>query len=176
MMNTFTATAGAALAWSALEAVFRGKASMLGAASGMVAGLVAVTPAAGFVGPVGAIVLGVIASGVLLLLRAGGEGALRLRRQPRRLRRAWHRRHRRGDLTGVFASTALGGIGYPDGVAMAGQVVTQIKAVCVTIVWCGVVSFILYKLVDMIIGLRVAPETEREGLDLAEHGERAYVY
>ena len=79
-------------------------------------------------------------------------------------------------LTGVFASTALGGVGYAEGVSMAGQVITQVKAVCVTIVWCGLVSFILYKLIDMTIGLRVAPEIEREGLDLAEHGERAYVY
>ena len=75
MINTFVATAGAILSWAAIEAMSRGKASMLGAASGMVAGLVAVTPAAGFVGPVGAIVLGVIASALLLLLRAGGEGA-----------------------------------------------------------------------------------------------------
>ena len=78
MMNTFTATAGAIVGWSAIEAMSRGKASMLGAASGMVAGLVAVTPAAGFVGPVGAIVLGLDRLGRLLLLRAGGEGALRL--------------------------------------------------------------------------------------------------
>ena len=70
----------------------------------------------------------------------------------------------------------FGGVGYPDGVTMGGQVIIQFKAVGVTIVWCGVVSFILYKVVDMIVGLRVAPETEREGLDLAEHGERAYVY
>jgi Amt family ammonium transporter len=176
MMNTFTATAGAVLAWSALEAVFRGKASMLGAASGMIAGLVAVTPAAGFVGPVGAIVLGVIAAACCYFFvqvvkeHFGYDDSLDV-----------FGVHGVGGivgaiLTGVFASTALGGVGYPEGVAMGGQLVIQIKAVCITIVWCAVVSFILYKLVDMIVGLRVAPETEREGLDLAEHGERAYVY
>ncbi len=176
MMNTFVATAGAVLGWSALEAILRGKASMLGAASGMVAGLVAVTPAAGFVGPVGAIVLGVIASAFCYFFvqvvkeRFGYDDSLDV-----------FGVHGIGGIvgaigTGFFASTALGGVGYPDGVAMAGQVVIQIKAVCVTIVWCGVASLILYKLVDMIVGLRVAPEVEREGLDLSEHGERAYVY
>ena len=78
--------------------------------------------------------------------------------------------------TGFLASSALGGVGYAEGVGMGGQVFTQVKAVAVTIVWCGVGSFVFYKLVDTIVGLRVAPETEREGLDLAEHGERAYVY
>ncbi|MFO1105828.1 MAG: ammonium transporter [Amaricoccus sp.] len=176
MINTFVATAAAAVAWSGLEAVLRGKASMLGAASGLVAGLVAVTPAAGFVGPVGAIVLGIVAScccyffvdvvkehfgyddslDVFGVHGIGGiVGAL---------------------LTGVFASPALGGVGYAEGVTMMGQVITQAKAVGTTIVWCGIVSIILYKLVDLIVGLRVAPEIEREGLDLAEHGERAYVY
>ncbi|MFO1142223.1 MAG: ammonium transporter [Amaricoccus sp.] len=176
MMNTFTATAGAVLAWSAIEAVFRGKASMLGAASGMVAGLVAVTPAAGFIGPVGAIFLGFIASAVCYFFvqvvkeHFGYDDSLDV-----------FGVHGIGGivgaiLTGVFASTSLGGIGYPDGVTMAGQVIVQFKAVGTTIVWCGVVSFVLYKVVDMLVGLRVAPEIEREGLDLAEHGERAYVY
>jgi ammonium transporter, Amt family len=176
MMNTFTATAGAVVGWAAIEAMARGKASMLGAASGMVAGLVAVTPAAGFVGPVGAIVLGIIAAACCYFFvqvvkeRMGYDDSLDV-----------FGVHGIGGivgaiLTGVFASDTLGGVGYAEGVTMAGQVVTQVKAVCVTILWCGVGSFILYKLVDMIVGLRVAPETEREGLDLAEHGERAYVY
>ena len=176
MINTFVATAGAVLAWSALEAIFRGKASMLGAASGMVAGLVAVTPAAGFVGPVGAIVLGVVASAFCYFFvqvvkeHFGYDDSLDV-----------FGIHGIGGIvgaigTGFLASTSFGGVGYAEGVTMGGQVVTQIKAVGVTIVWCGVVSFILYKLVDMIVGLRVAPETEREGLDLAEHGERAYVF
>jgi Amt family ammonium transporter len=176
MMNTFAATAGAVLAWATLESTLRGKASMLGAASGMVAGLVAVTPAAGFVGPVGAIVLGALASAVCYFFvqvvkeRLGYDDSLDV-----------FGIHGVGGIvgaigTGFFASTALGGVGYPDGVTMAGQVLVQIKAVCVTILWCGIVSFLLYKLVGAMVGLRVAPETEREGLDLAEHGERAYVY
>jgi len=176
MMNTFVATAGAVVGWSVLEALLRGKASMLGAASGAVAGLVAVTPAAGFVGPVGAIVLGLIASGCCYFFvqvvkeHFGYDDSLDV-----------FGVHGIGGivgalLTGVFASSSLGGVGYAEGVTMGAQVVTQAKAVCVTIVWCGVASLVLYKLVDMVIGLRVAPETEREGLDLAEHGERAYVY
>jgi len=176
MMNTFVATAGAVVGWSVLEALLRGKASMLGAASGVVAGLVAVTPAAGFVGPVGAIVLGLIASGCCYFFvqvvkeHFGYDDSLDV-----------FGVHGIGGivgaiLTGIFASSSLGGVGYPEGVTMGAQVIIQVKAVCVTIAWCGVVSFILYKLIDMAIGLRVAPEIEREGLDLAEHGERAYVY
>ena len=175
MMNTFTATAGAIVGWSALEAMSRGKASMLGAASGMVAGLVAVTPAAGFVGPVGAIALGLVASAFCYFFvqvvkeRFGYDDSLDV-----------FGVHGIGGIvgaigTGFFASASLGGVGYAEGQTMAGQVVVQLEAVCVTLVWCAVVSFVLYKLVDMIVGLRVAPETEREGLDLAEHGERAYV-
>jgi len=141
-----------------------------------VAGLVAVTPAAGFVGPVGAIVLGAIASACCYFFvqvvkeRAGYDDSLDV-----------FGVHGIGGIvgaigTGFFASSALGGVGYAEGVTMGAQVITQVKAVCITIVWCGVVSFVLYKLVDMIVGLRVPPETEREGLDLAEHGERAYVF
>lgn len=176
MMNTFVATAGAILAWAIIEAMSRGKASMLGAASGMIAGLVAVTPAAGFVGPVGAIFLGAIASAFCYFFvqvvkeKFGYDDSLDV-----------FGVHGVGGivgalLTGVFASASLGGVGYAEGVTMGGQIFTQLKAVLVTVVWCGVGSFVLYKIVDMTIGLRVAPETEREGLDLAEHGERAYVY
>jgi Amt family ammonium transporter len=176
MMNTFVATAGAVVGWSVLEAVLRSKASMLGAASGAVAGLVAVTPAAGFVGPVGAIVLGLIASACCYFFvnvvkeHLGYDDSLDV-----------FGVHGIGGivgaiLTGVLASTTFGGVGYADGVTMGAQLFVQVKAVCVTIAWCGIVSLILYKLVDMVIGLRVTPEIEREGLDLAEHGERAYVY
>jgi Amt family ammonium transporter len=175
MMNTFTATAGAIVGWVVIESMSRGKASMLGAASGMVAGLVAVTPAAGFVGPVGAIVLGLIASVFCYFFvqvvkeKFGYDDSLDV-----------FGVHGIGGIvgaigTGFFASASLGGAGYAEGVTMGAQVFVQIKAVVVTIVWCGVASFVLYKIVDMIVGLRVAPETEREGLDLAEHGERAYV-
>ncbi|MFO1279132.1 MAG: ammonium transporter [Burkholderiaceae bacterium] len=184
-INTFGATAAAVLAWSVGEALMRGKASMLGAASGAVAGLVAITPAAGNVGVGGALVIGVVAgfaclwgvNGLKHMLGAddsldvfgvhgvgGIVGAL---------------------LTGVFNSPALGGPGYvADWVtatavtaadySIAAQVWTQAKAVLTTIVWSGVVSFVAYKIVDLTIGLRVSEEDEREGLDITSHGETAY--
>ena len=174
MINTFTATAGAIIAWVVIEALARGKASLLGAASGVVAGLVAVTPAAGIIGPVGAIVLGVIASAVCYWFVAvvknkfGYDDSLDV-----------FGIHGVGGIigaigTGIFASTSLGGIGYAEGVTMGGQVWTQILAVLVTIVWCGVVSAILYKVVDVIVGLRPAAEAEATGLDVTSHGEVAY--
>lgn len=174
MINTFTATAGAAIAWAIVETVTRGKASMLGAASGIVAGLVAVTPAAGFVGPVGAIVLGAIASIVCyyfvatVKIKLGYDDALDV-----------FGVHGIGGIvgavgTGVFASASLGGVGYGEGVTMAGQVWTQVLAILVTVVWCGVVSAILYKLVDLLVGLRPTAETESQGLDITSHGEVAY--
>ena len=181
-INTLVATAAATLSWIAGEALAKGKASMLGAASGAVAGLVAVTPACGFVGPMGAIIIGLIAglvclwgvSGLKRMLGAddsldvfgvhgvgGIVGAL---------------------LTGVFAAPSLGGTGIFDYIANAaspdysigGQVWVQFQAVATTIVWSAVVSYIAYKLVDMIIGLRVSEEDEREGLDISSHGESAY--
>jgi len=174
MVNTFTATAGATIAWSAIEKAVRGKASMLGAASGIVTGLVAVTPAAGFVGPVGAIVLGAAASAVsywfvaVVKIRLGYDDSLDV-----------FGIHGVAGIvgaigTGVLAAPALGGVGYPDGVSMAGQVWTQFLAVAITVAWCGVVSAILYKIVDLAIGLRPAAEAEAQGLDLASHGEAAY--
>ena len=174
MINTFTATAGAIIAWAAIEKAMRGKASMLGAASGVIAGLVAVTPAAGFVGPVGAIVLGAIASSVayyfvaVVKLKLGYDDSLDV-----------FGIHGVAGIvgaigTGILASASLGGVGYPDDVTMAAQVWTQIKAVAVTIIWCGVLSAILFKIVDMIIGLRPTPEAEAQGLDLTSHGEVAY--
>ncbi|MBS3647896.1 ammonium transporter [Pseudaminobacter sp. 19-2017] len=174
MINTFTATAGAILAWVLIEGVLRGKASMLGAASGMVAGLVAVTPAAGFVGPVAAIVLGAIASAAcyyfvaVVKVKMGYDDSLDV-----------FGVHGIGGIigaigTGIFASSSLGGVGYAEGVTMGGQVTTQILAVLVTIAWCGIGSAILYKIVDALIGLRPAEEAERQGLDLTSHGEVAY--
>jgi Amt family ammonium transporter len=184
-INTFGATAAAVLAWCLGEALMRGKASMLGAASGAVAGLVAITPAAGNVGIGGALVIGAVAgfaclwgvNGLKKMLGAddsldvfgvhgigGIVGAL---------------------LTGVFNSPALGGPGYvADWVtvtmvtsadySIAAQVWVQAKAVLLTIVWSGVVSFIAFKVVDLTIGLRVSEENEREGLDITSHGETAY--
>ena len=183
-VNTLAATAAAVLAWCIGEALMKGKASMLGAASGAVAGLVAITPAAGNVGIGGGLVIGFIAgfaclwgvTGLKKLLGAddsldvfgvhgvgGIVGAL---------------------LTGVFHAQSLGGPGMvpdwttavmatnPDGIFA--QVWIQAKAVAVTIVWSGVVSVIAYKIVDLVIGLRVSEDAEREGLDITSHGETAY--
>ena len=173
-VNTFIATAAAILSWCLVESIARGKASMLGAVSGMIAGLVAITPAAGVVGPMGAIVMGLIVSPLCYFFVAvvknkfgyddtadvfgvhgvgGVFGAI---------------------ATGFFASATLGGVGYVGEVTMGGQVITQIKAVIVTLLWTGIGSAILYKIVDLIVGLRVPVEAEREGLDLSSHGESAY--
>jgi Amt family ammonium transporter len=173
-INTFTATAGAMVAWAVIEGMVRGKASMLGAASGVVAGLVAVTPACGYIGPVGAIILGAVASIFCYFFVAvvkpalGYDDSLDV-----------FGIHGIGGIvgalgTGVLASASLGGIGYGEGITMADQVWIQFLAVIVTIVWCGIGSLILYKIVDLIVGLRPSVEAEREGLDLTSHGEAAY--
>jgi len=180
--NTFLATSAAVLTWSLGEWMGKGKPSMLGAASGAVAGLVAVTPAAGFVGPMGAIIIGLI-SGFLCLW--GVTGLKRMLGADDSL--DVFGVHGVGGivgalLTGVFAAPELGGTGIYDYVANAvaadysivGQVWIQAKAVLTTIVWSGVVSFIAYKLVDVVIGLRVPEDAEREGLDISSHGETAY--
>jgi Amt family ammonium transporter len=184
-INTLLATAAAVLAWCIGEALIKGKASMLGAASGAVAGLVAITPACGNVGIGGALVIGLIAgfaclwgvTGLKKLLGAddsldvfgvhgvgGIVGAL---------------------LTGVFNAPSLGGPGYvADWVtvtmvteadySIAAQVWIQAKAVLTTVVWSGVVSVVAFKIVDLLIGLRVPEDEEREGLDITSHGETAY--
>jgi len=184
-MNTYLATACAVLSWIAGEAIFKGKPSMLGAASGAVAGLVAITPAAGNVGIPGAFVIGIAAglvclwgvSGLKKLLGAddsldvfgvhcigGILGAL---------------------LTGVFNSPDLGGPSFPvdwfvgttvaaKDYSISGQLWIQAKAVLVTFFWSGIVAAISFKLVDWTIGLRVSEEDEREGLDTSAHGEAAY--
>lgn len=174
MINTFTATAGAIIAWALVEKATRGKASMLGGASGVIAGLVAVTPAAGFVGPVGAIVLGAVASVVayyfvaVIKIRAGYDDSLDV-----------FGIHGVAGIvgalgTGILASSSLGGVGYEEGVTMGAQLWTQFLAVAITVVWCGVVSAILYKIVDLTIGLRPTAEAEAQGLDITSHGEAAY--
>jgi len=181
-VNTLVATAAATLAWIAGEALAKGKASMLGAASGAVAGLVAITPACGFVGPMGAIVIGA-AGGFLCLW--GVNGLKRLLGADDSL--DVFGVHGVGGivgalLTGVFAAPSLGGTGIFDYVANAasadysigGQVLIQLEAVITTIVWSGVVSFIGFKVVDALVGLRVSEEDEREGLDISSHGETAY--
>lgn len=184
-INTFAATAAAVLAWCVGEALMRGKASMLGAASGAVAGLVAITPAAGNVGIGGALIIGAVGgfaclwgvNGLKKMLGAddsldvfavhgvgGIVGAL---------------------LTGVFNSPSLGGPSLvgdwvtvsmvtADAYSIASQVWIQAKGVLITIVWSAVVAFVAFKLVDLVIGLRVTEEEEREGLDITSHGETAY--
>ncbi len=173
MINTFIATAAATLAWSALEAAQRGKASMLGAASGMVAGLVAITPACGTVGPMGAIALGVIAAAACYFFVTVVKNRLKYDDSL-----DVFGIHGVGGivgavLTAVFSAGALGGVKGED-YAMAAQLWIQIEGVLITVVWSGVVSYLAFKAIDLTIGLRVDAETERQGLDLATHGEQAY--
>jgi len=173
IINTFTATAGAILAWVLIEVVHRGKASMLGAVSGVVAGLVAITPACGTVGPIGAIALGAIASAIcyyfvaVVKIKAGYDDSLDV-----------FGIHGIGGIvgaigTGIFTAPWLGGTGGDD-FSIASQVWIQIVAVVITIVWCGIASVVLYKLVDVLVGLRPTADDERQGLDLSSHGEAAY--
>jgi Amt family ammonium transporter len=181
-VNTLVATAAATLSWIAGEALSKGKASMLGAASGAVAGLVAITPACGFVGPMGAIVIGLI-SGLVCLW--GVNGLKRMLGADDSL--DVFGVHGVGGivgalLTGVFAAPSLGGTGVYDYVAnkvnpdysIAGQVWIQFQGVITTVIWSAVVAFVAYKIVDLVVGLRVTEEEEREGLDISSHGETAY--
>jgi Amt family ammonium transporter len=174
LINTQLCTAAAVLGWLFIEWVSRGKPTMLGGASGAVAGLVAITPACAFVGPMGAIVLGLIA-GVLCFWSVT------------KLKSMFNYDdsldvfgvHGVGGIigaigTGFLASTSFGGGGYSEGVTMGAQVMTQIITVLVTIVWTGVISYILFKVIDAVIGLRVPEDEEREGLDSTQHGEAAY--
>jgi ammonium transporter, Amt family len=181
MLNSFVATAAAALSWMFAEWMAKGKPSLLGILSGCVAGLVAVTPAAGFSGPMGALVLGLVVGVVCLFFcttvknALGYDDALDV-----------FGIHCIGGIvgaigTGILVNPALGGVGIIDYVAgkvadydFVTQVVAQCKAVLVTLVWSGVGSFVIYKVVDMLVGLREPLEREREGLDISDHGERAY--
>ncbi len=181
LINTFVATAAAAMSWMFAEWLLKGKPSLLGAISGCVAGLVAVTPASGFAGPMGALVLGLIAGVICLFFCTtvknmfgyddsfdvfgvhcigGITGAI---------------------LTGILVNPALGGTGVFDYTVgkvgeyvMSTQLTAQLVAVLTVLLWSGIVSFILYKVVDILVGLRVTVEQEREGLDITDHGERAY--
>ncbi|MCU0973565.1 MAG: ammonium transporter [Burkholderiales bacterium] len=172
-INTILATAAAGLAWMFAEWMMRGKPSMLGLASGVVAGLVAITPAAGLVGTMGGIVLGAIAGVVCLWAVVGLKKALGYDDSL-----DVFGIHGVGGIigaigTGIFVSPALGGVGAGDP-SMVAQVITQATGVVITIVWSGVVAFIAFKIADVLVGLRVSEEQEREGLDTASHGERAY--
>jgi Amt family ammonium transporter len=182
-INTLVATASAVLGWTIGEWMGKGKPSMLGGASGAVAGLVAITPACGFIGPFGAIILGFLAGFVCLW---GVNGLKRMIGADDSL--DVFGVHAVGGIlgalmTGVFASPGLGGQGIFDYVTnkmsadpytIAGQVWIQLQAVLTAFIWSAVVAFIAYKIVDLTIGLRVAEEEEREGLDISSHGETAY--
>ncbi len=172
-INTLMATAAAVLAWCVGESLSKGKASMLGAASGAVAGLVAITPACGTVGVMGAIVIGLV-SGFLCLWGVtglkkmlGADDSLDV-----------FGVHGVGGivgalLTGVFSAASLGGV-KGDDFSIASQLFVQAEGVVITMVWSSIVAFIVYKIVDMTVGLRVSEEQEREGLDISSHGETAY--
>jgi Amt family ammonium transporter len=186
-INTFVATAAAGFSWLLTEQIVRGKPSLLGAASGVVAGLVAVTPASGFAGPMGSVVLGLLVSPICFFFvstvksKLGYDDSLDV-----------FGVHCIGGitgalLTGVFANPALGGQGVADYASKPGtlvvapydwvaQVIIQAKGVGTTLVWSGVISFILFFVIHKVWGMRVSPEVETEGLDIAEHGERAYHY
>jgi Amt family ammonium transporter len=187
MINTFVATAAAALAWLFVEWAAKGKPSLLGMVSGAIAGLVAVTPASGFAGPMGSIVLGFISGSACFWFCSTVKNALGYDDSL-----DVFGIHCIGGIlgaigTGILVNPALGGAGIPDYVSKPGELVTaaysfgpavmaQIKAVLFTIVWCGIGSVVLFKIVDLVIGLRVTTDEEREGLDVADHGERAYNY
>jgi Amt family ammonium transporter len=187
MINTFVATAAAGLAWMFAEWIFKGKPSALGLASGIVAGLVAVTPASGFAGPMGSIVLGIVA-GVMCFFFAtavknlfGYDDSLDV-----------FAVHCIGGIigalgTGLLVDPALGGAGVGDYLSkpgelvvapydMASQMTAQAKMVLMTLLWSGIISAILYRIVDILVGLRPVTDREREGLDITDHGERAYNY
>jgi Amt family ammonium transporter len=184
-INTFVATAAAAVAWCLIEQFHHGKPSLLGAVTGAVAGLVAITPASGFAAPMMSILLGFAASGFCYLFvafvknKAGYDDSLDV-----------FGVHGIGGIvgaigTGIVADPALGGQGFfnytvfpavPGEYNMAGQVMIQIQAVAVTVAWTAIISAILFYALKFTLGLRPSEEAEREGLDLTEHGERAYNY
>jgi ammonium transporter, Amt family len=184
-INTFVATAAAAVSWAIVEQIKHGKPSMLGAASGAVAGLVAITPASGLAAPMTSIILGLIVSPICYIFCSTVKNKLKYDDTL-----DVFGIHCIGGIigaigTGIVADPALGGQGFfdytvfPAGVGaydMGAQVMTQIKAVLVTLAWSGIISAILFYALKFTIGLRPSDDAEREGLDLSEHGERAYNY
>ena len=187
MLNTFVATCGGAVAWLFAEWAVKGRPSLLGMVSGAIAGLVAVTPASGFAGPMGSVVLGLVVGVVCFIMCSsvknafGYDDSLDV-----------FGVHCVGGIigalaTGILVDPSLGGVGLPNyelkpgdlargPYSLPGQLLIQAEAVGLTLLWSGLGSAILYKLVDLTIGLRVTQEEEREGLDIADHGERAYNY
>jgi Amt family ammonium transporter len=174
VLTTHLGAAGGALAWMCIEWWRYGKPSMLGLVTGMVAGLGTITPASGFVGPLGAFVIGTSAGLVCFFATQVLKRTLKiddsLDVSPV---------HGVGGvlgtlLTAVFVDAGLGGTGFADGMSMGRQLGVQALAVAATIAWCGALTWILLKLIDLVVGLRVSDEQETEGLDLSQHGERAY--
>jgi len=174
MLVTQVATAMAVLAWTFAEWIVYKKPSLLGACSGAVAGLVAITPASGFVGPIGALAIGAAAGIVCFWAVAnlkkmlGYDDSLDA-----------FGVHAMGGivgamLTGVFVSSSFGGAGFADGVTMGHQLMVQAKAILFTIAYDAAVTFVILKVIDMLVGLRVAEDEEREGLDITQHGEQVY--
>ena len=174
LLNTQLCAAASVLGWLFIEWLARGKPTMLGGASGAVAGLVAITPACAFVGPMGAIVLGLI-TGVVCFYACtkiksafGYDDSLDV-----------FGVHGIGGIigavgAGILCAPGFGGAGYGEGVTMASQVAVQVEGVVITVLWSGIASFILIKIVDAIVGIRPSEDEEREGLDATSHGEAAY--
>jgi Amt family ammonium transporter len=187
MINTFVATAAAGLGWMVIEWIAKGKPSALGLASGIVAGLVAVTPACGFSGPMGAIILGVVAGVVCFVFATAVKNAIGFDDSL-----DVFSVHCIGGIigalgTGLLVNPDWGGAGIPDYISkpgeltvapydMAFQMTAQAKTVLLTLLWSGIISAILFKIVDILLGLRPETDKEREGLDITDHGERAYNY
>ena len=185
VINTFVATAAAALAWLFAEWYFKGHPSLLGLVSGAVAGLVAVTPASGFAGPMGSLVLGLVVGPLCLVFCSTVKNAFKYDDSL-----DVFGVHCVGGIvgaiaTGILVNPALGGAGIPDYTTEPGTllvadydfvtaVLAQVKAVVFTLLFSGIGSFILFKLVDLVLGLRPATDVERQGLDIGEHGEQAY--
>ncbi|HSD74830.1 MAG TPA: ammonium transporter [Steroidobacteraceae bacterium] len=174
MLVTHIGASAGALAWMLVEWWRYGKPSVLGIVTGMVAGLGTITPASGFVGPMGALIIGAVAGTLcffatqLLKRRLGIDDSLDVSPV-----------HGVGGLigtllTGVFVSASLGGAGLAEGVSIADQVLVQLTGIVAAIVWCGALTFVILKVVNLLVGLRVSDEQETEGLDLAQHGERGY--
>jgi Amt family ammonium transporter len=187
MTNTFVATAAAGLSWMVVEFIFKWKMSLLGLVSGVVAGLVAVTPAAGFAGPMGAAILGAVAGVVCLFFCTAVKWLLRYDDSL-----DVFGIHCIGGIvgaigTGLLVGPEYGGTGILDYVVKPGaaqvaeyvrdaQLIAQAKAVGLTLLWSGLGSIIIFKIADTLVGARIAPEAEQTGLDLSQHGERGYVY
>ena len=175
MLVTHISAAAGSLAWMSVEWIKHGKPSVLGIVTGMVAGLGAITPASGFVGPMGALFIGLSAGVVCYFATQTIKRTLKIDDSldvfPV---------HGVGGmlgtiLAGVFVAKSLGGVGLADGTTMGSQVLTQVIGVAATVTWCAVLTFALLKIVDVLVGLRVSPEVETEGLDLSEHDERGYI-